>query len=139
MESEERLAMRKDIEIPKVTDVHIVAIKEWDKDFSEQQWNIYIVNNQNNPISTILVLSRGKSDDRKTSTLRHNLGDLKPHTSAKVEFIATEVLGFTNEYLVTFFVENKLFERNFVFEPNTISEKNSIAIPVMENEGILAK
>ena len=131
--------MKKDIEIPKVEGVHIVAVKEWDKDFTDQQWNIYIVNDRHDEISTILVLSRGKSEDRKTSTLRHALGDLKPHTVNKVEFITSEVLGFTNEYLVTFFVENKLFERNFVFEPNAISEKNTTEIPVMESEGVLAK
>lgn len=131
--------MRKDIEIPKVEDVHIVAIKEWDKDFKDQQWNIYVVNNKATEISTILVLSRGNSEDKKTSTLRHSLGDLKPYSSAKVEFITTEVLGFTNEYLITFFSENTLFERKFVFEPNMISEDKTTTLPVMDKEGILAK
>lgn len=131
--------MRKDIEIPKVESVHIVAVKEWDKDFTEQLWNVYLVNNREDEIDTVLVLSRGKSEDKKTSTLRHGLGNLKPKSSAKVEFIPTEVLGFTNEYLVTFFAENKLFERKFIFEPNSISEENIVEIPVLESEGILAK
>jgi len=131
--------MRKDIEIPKAENVHIVAVKEWDKDFTEQQWYIYLVNNREDVIETVLVMSRGKSEDRKTSTLRHGLGNMKPKTSAKVEFIPTEVLGFTNEYLVTFFAENKLFERKFTFEPNSISEENVTAIPVLGSEGILAK
>ena len=131
--------MRKDIEIPKVENVHIVAVKEWDEDFTELHWNIYIVNNRDEDISTILVLSRGKSDDRKTSTLRHGLGDLKPQTSAKVEFISPEVLGFTNEYMVTFFLGNRMFEKKFVFDPNSISDENTTEIPVMENEGVLAK
>ena len=131
--------MRKDIEIPKIENVHIVAVKEWDKDFSEQQWNIYLVNNRKDEIETVLVMSRGKSEDRKTSTLRHGLGNIKPNSSAKVEFISTEVLGFTNEYLVTFFAENKLFERKFIFEPNSISEEKVTKLPVMEDEGVLAK
>lgn len=131
--------MRKDIEIPNTKNVHIVAVKEWDKDFTAQHWNIYLVNDREDEISTILVMSRGKSDDRKTSTLRHGLGDLKPKSAAKVEFIPTEVLGFTNEYLLTFFAENKLFERNFIFEPYSISEENMVEIPVLESEGILAK
>ncbi|QQX77668.1 MULTISPECIES: hypothetical protein [Aequorivita] len=131
--------MRKDIEIPKAENVHIVAVKEWDKDFTEQQWYIYLVNNREDVIETVLVMSRGKSEDRKTSTLRHGLGNMKPKTSAKVEFIPTEVLGFTNEYLVTFFAENKLFERKFTFEPNSISEENVTPIPVLGSEGILAK
>ena len=131
--------MRKDIEIPKAENVHIVAVKEWDKDFTEQQWYIYLVNNREDEIETVLVMSRGKSEDRKTSTLRHGLGNMESKTSAKVEFIPTEVLGFTNEYLVTFFAENKLFERKFIFDPNSISDENVTAVPVLESEGILAK
>lgn len=131
--------MRKDIEIPQAKNVHIVAVKEWDKDFTGQQWNIYLVNNRSDEISTVLVMSRGKSEDRKTSTLHHGLGNLKPKSAAKIEFIPTEVLGFTNEYLVTFFAENKLFERKFIFEPNSISEENVTAVPVLESDGILAK
>lgn len=130
--------MREDIEIPKAQNVHIVAVKEWDEDFTEQQWNIYVVNNRDDEISAVLVLSRGESDDRKTSTLRHSLGDIAPHSTAKVEFIAREVLGFTNEYLLTFFAENKLFERTYVFNPNVISEENISPIPVMEIEGVMA-
>ena len=131
--------MRKDIEIPKVENVHIVAINEWDKDFTGQQWNIYIINNREDEISTVLVLSRGKSEENKTSTLRHGLGNLKPKSAAKIELITTEVLGFTNEYLLTFFAVNKLFERKFIFEPNSISEENAVEIPVLESEGVLAK
>ncbi len=131
--------MRKDIEIPKAKNVHIVAVKEWDKDFTAQHWNVYLLNDRADEIAMVLVLSRGKSEDKKTSTLRHGLGNLKPKTAAKVEFIPTEVLGFTNEYLVTFFAENKLFECNFIFKPNSISEENIVKLPVLESDGILAK
>ncbi|SRX52552.1 hypothetical protein [Aequorivita sp. CIP111184] len=131
--------MRKDIEIPKAENVHIVAVYEWDEDFSVHQWNIYLVNNREEEISTVLVLSRGKSEDKKTSTLRHNLGNIQPKTAAKVEFIPIEVLGFTNEYLLTFFSKNKLLERKFVFDPNSISEENIVKIPTLESEGVLAK
>lgn len=131
--------MRKDIEIPEVKNVHIVAVREWDIDFTDQLWNVYLVNDRPVEISTVLVLSRGKSGDRKTSTLRHGLGDLKSKTASKVEFIPTEVLGFTNEYLITFFAENKLFERKYIFEPNSISEEKMVLVPVLGSKGILAK
>lgn len=131
--------MQKDIIIPETKNVHIFAIKEWDKEFASEQWNIYVLNDREDEISTVLVMSRGNSNDRKTSTLRHNLGDLQSKHSVKVEFIPLEVLGFTNEYLLTFFAENKLFEQKFVFEPNSISEENMTEIPVLESEGVLAK
>jgi len=133
------IKMKKDIEIPKAQNVQIVAVREWDEDFLAQHWNIYLVNDRTDEISTVLVLSRGNSDDRKTSTLRHGLGDVKPKTVAKIEFISTEVLSFTNEYLVTFFIGNKLFERKYVFEPNSISEEKLILVPVLKCEGVLAK
>jgi len=130
--------MRKDIEIPKVENVHIVALKEWDKDFLAQNWNIYLINDRKDYIETVLVLSRGNKKDQKTSTLRHGLKDIAPKTASKVELITEEVFGFTNEYLVTFFAEGKLFEREFVFEANSISENNLKQLPVMEKEGVFA-
>ena len=47
--------MRKDIEIPKVTQVHIVAVHEWDKDFLAQNWFVYLVNESNKTLETTLV------------------------------------------------------------------------------------
>lgn len=131
--------MRKDIKIPKIENVHIAAVKEWDKEFTDQQWYIHIINAREEEIEAVLVMSRGKSDAIKTSTLRHSLGNIPAKTAAKVELIPIEVLGFTNEYLVTFFAGNKLFERKFLFQPNSISEENVVTIPVMECEGVLAK
>lgn len=131
--------MRKDIEIPIVENVHLAAVKEWDEEMTGQQWNVYLINNRKEAIEAVLAVSRGNSEDRKTSTLRHGLGDIEAEAAKKIEFIATEVLGFTNEYLVTFFAENKLFERSFVFEPLSISETNHVTLPVLEAEGVLAR
>ncbi|QAA82330.1 hypothetical protein EI546_11650 [Aequorivita sp. H23M31] len=131
--------MRKDIEIPKAKNVYVVAVKEWDEDFQSQEWNIYLINGRTDVISMVLVVSRGKSEDRKTSTLRQSLGDIQPNQSIKIEFIPSEVLGFTNEYLVTFFAENKLFEKNYVFDPKSISDSNLDGIPLLEKEGVFAR
>lgn len=131
--------MIEDIEIPKAKDVHIAAVKEWNEDFTAHQWNVYLINNREDTISTVLVMSRGRSENQKTSTLRHLVGDLLPKSVAKVEMIMEDVFGFSNEYFVTFFAENKLFEKRFVFEPHSINEKDAGKLPVMEEEGILAE
>ncbi|QNJ97613.1 hypothetical protein [Constantimarinum furrinae] len=130
--------MKEDIEFHIAEQVQVVAIREWDKDFLNQNWNVYLLNLRMDTIETVLVMSRGNSEDKKTSVLRHGLGDMESNTSAKVELITDEVLGFTNEYLVTFFAEGKLFERRFVFNSHTISEENSIHIPMLDTEGIRA-
>ena len=131
--------MRKDIEIPIAKNIQIVAVKEWDKDFLAQTWNVYLVNDREDTIEAVLVMSRGNSDDLKTATLRHGLGDIASKTAAKVEYIAEDVLGFTNEYMVTFFAEGQLFERNFIFEPHSISEEKTETLPMLDMEGIIAK
>ncbi len=131
--------MRKDIEFPVANDVYIAAVKEWDKEFLSQNRYVYLINNRGKIIETVLVMSRGKSAEQKTSTLRHGLGDLEPKTFSKIELISSEVLGLTNEYWVTFFEEGKLFERRFIFEAGSISDKDLVEIPIMEVEGVLAK
>jgi hypothetical protein len=52
---------------------------------------------------------------------------------------AEEVFGFTNEYLVTFFAQGKLFERNFEFPPFNISEKNTVFIDLMGQDCVVAE
>ncbi len=131
--------MKKDIEIPFAENIQIVATKEWDKDFLSQTWNVYLINNREDLIETVLVMSRGSNKDKKTTTLRHNLGDLPPHTGKKVEFISEDVFGFTNEYLVTFFAEGKLLDRKFTFEPQSISDQNTVFIDLMGQDCVLAK
>ena len=130
--------MKKDIEIPFAENIQIIATKEWDKDFLADTWNVYLINNGKNVIETILVISLGNKDDKKTTTLRHSLGDLLPHTGIKVEFISDDVFGFTNEYWVTFFAEGKLLERKFKFEPESIAEENTVFIDLMGQNCVVA-
>ena len=130
--------MKKDIEIPIAENIQIIATKEWDKDFLVQTWNVYLINNREDLIETVLVMSRGHKEGKKTTTLRHGLGDLPPHTAAKIEFIPEDVFGFTNEYLVTFFAEGKLFDRNFIFVPGSISEGNARFIDLMGQDCVVA-
>lgn len=131
--------MKKDIEIPLVENIQVIATLEWDKDFLAKTWNVYVINNREDIIESVLVLSRGENKDRKTSTLRHGLGDLPAHTGKKVELITEEVFSFTNEYIVTFFAVGKLFDCTFIFDPHTISEENTVFIDLMGQDCVLAK
>ena len=79
--------MKKDINFHIAEHVQVVAVREWDEDFLAQSWNVYLVNNASKEIETVLVVTRGQSDDRKTSTLRYNLGSMQSQTAKKIEFI----------------------------------------------------
>ena len=65
--------MKKDIKIPVVEKIQVLATQEWDKDFLAKTWNVYVVNNREDIIESVLVMSRGNYKNKKTSTLRHGL------------------------------------------------------------------
>lgn len=130
--------MRKDIEIPKVKDVYIAAVKEWDAEFLSQSWIAYLINDSDKSLEITMVVSRGKNKNQKTATLRHAFGAISPKSFKKIELLMEEVFSFTNEFLVTYFIEKTLYEKTFVFSPNTISEKNQQEIPLIDVQGVLA-
>ena len=50
--------MQKDIEIPKVENVCVAAIKEWNDDFMEQTWYAYLINDSEHNLEMAIVVSR---------------------------------------------------------------------------------
>ncbi|WP_291959694.1 hypothetical protein [Maribacter sp.] len=131
--------MKKDIEIPIVKDVYVAMIREWNEEFLDKDWNAYIINDKDTPIEMTIAVSKGYDGDRKTSTMRHGIGDIPPKSFKKIEVVQEDVLALNNEFFVTFFADNKLFEKRFLFEKNTVRETNLTQILLIEKEGILAK
>ena len=131
--------MKKDIEIPKVEKVYVAAVREFNKEFQAEEWNAYIINNKNVSIEMILVVAKGYDGTKETSVMRHKLEKLPPHSFAKIEFIQDEVLGLNNEYQVTFFSDNKMFEKSFLFKKNSVKEELQKDIPLIPKLGILAE
>jgi hypothetical protein len=58
---------------------------------------------------------------------------------AMVEPIMEEVFGLSNEYWVSYFANNVLYDKKFIFLPESIQEGNLITIPVIQKKGILIK
>lgn len=131
--------MKKDIEIPVAKDVHVAVVREWNDEFLSKDWNAYLINNRADSIEMTIVVSKGFDDDTKTSTMRHGIGVVEAKSFKKIEFLQEEVLALNNEFFVTFFAENKLFEKRFLFPKHSISEKHLTNIPIIEKEGILSE
>lgn len=130
--------MKKDIEIPVVEDVYIAIIREWNEEFLDKDWNAYIINDRNTPIELTMVVSKGYDGERKTSIMRHAIGDLESKSFKKIEVVQEDLLALDNEFFVTFYADNKLYEKKFVFPKNTVTENNLITIPLIEKDGIFA-
>jgi len=131
--------MKKDIEISIARDVHVAIIHEWNDEFLSRDWNAYILNCRRTSIEMVLVVSKGFEADRKTSTMRHGIGSIAPKSFKKIELVPEDVLELNNEFFVTFFAEDKLYERRFVFPKNSVKQNAIMPIPIIERDGILAK
>ena len=131
--------MKKDIEIPIAKDVYVAIVHEWNKEFLSKDWNAYIINNRKSAIEMALVVSKGFDEERETSTMRYAFGVISAKGFEKIEMVTEDVLGLNNEFFVTYYADNKLYEKRFLFEKNSVNEKNLIHIPLLEMDGVLAK
>ena len=131
--------MKKDIEIPISKEVFIAIVQEWNSDFLSKDWNAYIINNRATTIEMVLIVSKGFDGETKTSTLRYAYGKIPSKGVEKIEMVQEEVLKLTNEFFVTYYAENKLYEKRFLFDKGSIHKDNSVQIPILEIEGYLAK
>ncbi|HAT71040.1 MAG TPA: hypothetical protein DCS22_11055, partial [Flavobacteriaceae bacterium] len=126
-----------DIEIPVAKDVHVAMIREWNKEFLDKDWNAYIINDGKEPIEMALIVSKGFNDAKITAEFRHQVKLLPAKSYAKIEFLESKVLALNNQFSITYFKDNKMFEKTFLFKANTIKEKHLKKLPVMKLEGIL--
>ena len=131
--------MKKDIQIPKVSNVEIAAIYEYNDIYKTDDWNIYIINNKNIAIEMIVIVSQGFSETKTTSLLRKKLDNLPANSFAKIELIQPELFKLNNRFQVTFFEGNTLYEKTFIFKENSIKEGALRMIKKINKRGILAE
>lgn len=131
--------MKKDIEIPVVKNVYLAIIHEWNEEFLSKDWNAYIINDKKVKLEMVLVVSKGFDGDRKTSTMRHAIGIVEPKSFGKIEVVQEDVLSLNNEFFVTFYSDDKLYEKRFLFEKGSVTENLLKPIPIIKKDGVLAK
>jgi hypothetical protein len=139
--------MKKDIEFPIVQGVSLAVI--YDKnELNEDDWNIYLLNENDFELENILITSRGYSANdglkkpeeiQSTSTLRHAIPKLLPQEYALVEMIMPSVFHLYNEFWVSYYVKNKIYDKKFIFTPNSISKENLMQIKLLKKEGVWHK
>lgn len=132
-------AMIKDIEFPKIDKVAIAIVQEED-DLAQPIWNVYIINQNNKPITGVLINSKGygeiDNESKRTSVMRHFFEEIKAHAAVKVEMLPDDLIPLTNEFWVSFYLENKLYDKKYIFIANTISKQNTIDIPLLKKNGV---
>ncbi|WP_452599125.1 hypothetical protein [Pontimicrobium sp. MEBiC01747] len=131
--------MKKDIEIPKVEDVYIAVVNEYNDIYKTQDWNAYIINDKTEDLDIVIIVTNGYSEDKITSTFRKKLDKLPAKSYAKIELMQEELFALNNQFKVSFFQGNKMFDKTYLFRKNTINLKALQPIPLMEARGVLVK
>lgn len=131
--------MKKDIEIPKVKSVYMAVVNQFNETHRTHDWNVYLINDNDFALDTVLIVSLGYSSNKKTSVMRHKIDVLPAKSYAKVEFLQEDVLTLNNEFKVTFFKDNQMFDKTYIFKKNTINKQALQAIPLMGIRGVLVQ
>ena len=133
--------MLKDIPQLKVENVAVAIVKEQSN--GADVWNAYIINLKNEVLEGVLITSKGygmmEGEERKTSTLRHFIENIPPLSCAKIEPITDNVLNLNNEYWVSFYLNNTMYDRKYVFLPGVINEEFFTQIPLLEQRGVMIR
>mgnify|MGYP001582063161 CR=1 FL=1 len=131
--------MKKDIQIPKVKDVYIAIVKEFNDTHKTEDWNVYIINDKDVDLEMVIIVTNGYSDTKITSTLRKRIDVLPQKSYTKIELIQEELFALNNQFKVSFFVGNKMFDKIYLFKQDTIQSNALKLIPLMSKKGILSK
>jgi hypothetical protein len=132
--------MKKDILFEKVTGVNLAIARKL-TDSGEFEWSVYIINKNLIELKDVLIVSKGygtmNGEDKKTSALRHYIKHLDEQSYAKVEPIDPALFGLNNEFWVSYYILNQIFDKKFVFVANSITDSRIRFIPELELEGVL--
>jgi hypothetical protein len=132
--------MKKDIEIPEVKNVTLAVAREKNL-LNQDEWKVYLINNNEFEIDNTLVVSRGygekDGEEQRTSVLRHFLQTVPAKSNMLIEPIDSKVFHLSNEYWVSYYIGSQIYDKRFVFVPETICEENLVFIQELEKQGVL--
>ena len=134
--------MKEELLGPKVENVGVAVIQSINED-NEKEYTVYLISLRDDIMEGIIVASTGYGENTvtgekiKTSTLRHGIEVLLPNEIAKIEPIMPDVFGLSNEYWVSFWVEDVLYDKRFVFPAESLIEENFKYLDVFKRKGVL--
>ena len=135
--------MKKDIEIPEVENVFLAAIQEWSDDFMEKVWYVYLVNDSDFNLDSVMVVSKAfgtlDGEMKKTSLLRHAFPHVPAVSVVKIEMLEQNVLRLNNEFMVTYFIGSTLYDKKFIFRAQTITPDYVEEVPILFVDGVIVR
>lgn len=131
--------MKKDIKIPKVEQLYLAISQEYNDAFKSNDHYAYLINKKDTDLEMVLIVSKGIDKDKETSVMRHKIEYLPARSFAKVELMLEDILSLNNHFKVTFFEDNRMFEKEFILKKNSFKEGALRQIEILNKRGILLK
>jgi hypothetical protein len=134
--------MREELKGPKVENVS-VALVEIPLENNEKEYIVYLLNLRDDIIEGIIVASTGygvnpkTGEEVKTSTLRRGIELMLPNEAARIEPIMPELFHLTNEFWVSFWIDDVMYDKRFLFLPGSIKQEDFQLIELLGHKGIL--
>lgn len=135
--------MKDELKGPKVENVSVAIVEVLVE--NEKVYYAYLLNLREDIMEGIIVSTTGYGENAqtgqkiKTSTLRHCIELLLPNEAAKIEPIMPEVFGLSNEYWVSFWVNDVMYDKRFVFPTESICSENMQMIKILGHKGVIIK
>ena len=132
--------MKKDISFPPVKGVSIAVTRS--EEGAELSWSVYLINQNSYPLTNVFIRTTGYGFDEQgekiqTSTLRYHFPEIPPDDSAFIELLDPSLFKLNNEFWVSYFVNEQVFDKKFIFVPDSIDESNFTNIPQLNTHGVL--
>jgi hypothetical protein len=124
--------------------VGVAIVVDLNEENAEQHY-VFLINERNDDLKGCMVVSRGYGENLKsgekieTSVLRHVVDELPANSFVKIEPIMPELFGLNNEYWVSFWIDEVMYDKRYIFLPESIKEENLVAIPIMQKNGVLIR
>jgi hypothetical protein len=135
--------MKKDIQIPIVENVFLAAVQEWSDDFMEKVWYVHLVNDSDFDLDSVMVVSNAfgtiDGEMKKTSLLRHAFTQIPKVSVVKIEMIDKAVLRLNNEFMITYFIGNTLYDKKFIFKAQSITPDYVEEVPILFVDGVIVR
>jgi hypothetical protein len=134
--------MKEGLTGPIVENVAVAIVQELSED-KEFIYNAYLLNLREDIMEGIIISVTGygknptTGEPVKTATLRHSLEVLLPNEAAKIEPLMEEVFAIDNEFWISFWVNDDLFDKKFVFPAGSIQPEKMEIIPLLGFKGTL--
>ena len=131
--------MKKDIDFHPVSGVKLAIAKE--ENNGKEEWAVYIINNNLIELHTVMITSKGygviSGETKKTSVLRHIVEELGAQCIAKVEPIDPALFSLNNEFWVSYYILDQIFDKKFIFVKGSMNKENITYIPEIDLYGVV--